>query len=109
MARFIHQSKPNLYRLCMKIHNTTPISMVTVMRMERAAELLSFTTCTFSMIIDEIGYETPFSFSRAFKRYAGISPKESREWQTQARTTQYPTVPACRARRNTGLQMVPGA
>jgi hypothetical protein len=42
------------------------------------------------MIIDEIGYETPFSFSRAFKRYAGISPKKYREWQTQARATQYP-------------------
>lgn len=70
--------KTNLFRLCEKIHKATPMEMVALMRMELATELLSFTNCTLTMIADETGYKNAFAFSKAFKRHAGISPKEYR-------------------------------
>ena len=73
--------KTHLHRLCLKLHKTTPMNMVTAMRMEQAAEMLSFTNYTLTMIADGIGYENAFAFSKAFKRYAGISPKEYRSKQ----------------------------
>ncbi|MFA6173366.1 MAG: AraC family transcriptional regulator [Kiritimatiellales bacterium] len=81
MASSAGLCKTHLHRLCLKLHKTTPMNMVTAMRMEQAAEMLSFTNYTLTMIADGIGYENAFAFSKAFKRYAGISPKEYRSKQ----------------------------
>jgi AraC-like DNA-binding protein len=81
MASSTGLCKTKLNRLCVKIHKTTPMNMVTAMRMERAAEMLSFTNYSLTMIADETGYENSFAFSKAFKRYAGICPKEYRNRQ----------------------------
>lgn len=70
--------KTNLFRLCEKIHKATPMEMIGMMRMELASELLSFTDYTLAMIADQTGYKNAFAFSKAFKRHAGISPKEYR-------------------------------
>lgn len=70
--------KTNLFRLCEKIHRTTPLEMIAMMRMELATELLSFTNYTLTMIADETGYGNAFAFSKAFKRHTGMSPKEYR-------------------------------
>lgn len=78
MAASIGLCKTRFYHLCKKVHKTTPMDMVATMRMERAAELLFFTTDTLSMVADAVGYETAFSFSAAFKRHTGTSPKEYR-------------------------------
>ncbi len=80
--------KTRLNRLCSKLHNATPMNMVATMRMERGAEMLAFSNYTLAMIADEIGYENGFGFSKAFKQYAGISPKEYRQRRTQAREQQ---------------------
>ena len=74
--------KTYLHRLCTKLYNTSPMNMITTMRMERAAEMLIFTNYTLEMIAGEIGYESAFTFSKAFKRYASISPKEYRQKQS---------------------------
>lgn len=74
--------KTYLHRLCTKFYNKSPMNMITTMRMERAAELLSYSNYTLEMIAGEVGYESAFTFSKAFKRYAGISPKEFRQKQS---------------------------
>jgi len=44
------------------------------LRMQRAAELLGSTDAGLAAIAAEIGYGSEFAFSRAFKRYFGLSP-----------------------------------
>lgn len=82
MAASTGLCRTQLYRLCLKVHETTPMDMVTTMRMELASEMLSFTNYTLTMIADGTGYENAFAFSKAFKRYSGISPKEYRAKKT---------------------------
>ena len=50
-------------------------------RFEAAARLLMETDATALEIALEVGYEDPSHFSRAFKRIAGISPREYRRQQ----------------------------
>ena len=50
-------------------------------RFEAAARLLRETDATALEIALEVGYEDPSHFSRAFKRIAGISPREYRRQQ----------------------------
>ena len=50
-------------------------------RFEAAARLLRETDASALEIALEVGYEDPAHFSRAFKRIAGISPREYRRQQ----------------------------
>ena len=52
--------------------------LVNELRFETAARLLRETDATALEIALEVGYEDPSHFSRAFKRLAGISPREYR-------------------------------
>lgn len=48
-------------------------------RMQKAADLLTFTDMKMIDINFMLGYENPSSFTRAFVRWAGISPKQFRK------------------------------
>ncbi len=60
-------------------YKATPMAVVLDYRMQRASEMLAFTDYTLESIAENIGYETAFSFSRAFKRQVGKSPSEFRK------------------------------
>ncbi|CAK4834051.1 unnamed protein product [Aphanomyces euteiches] len=47
-------------------------------RMEEARKLLQDPTWRINEVSDRVGYSNPYHFSRAFKNYFGISPKEYR-------------------------------
>ena len=51
---------------------------ITRLRLEATARLLRYTALTIEEIAFNIGYETPASFSKAFKKQYGISPTEYR-------------------------------
>ena len=51
---------------------------ITRLRLEATARLLRYTALTIEEIAFNIGYETPASLSKAFKKQYGISPTESR-------------------------------
>jgi transcriptional regulator GlxA family with amidase domain len=55
-----------------------PREMVARLRMQRAGEMLRSTNYTLDRIASLVGYETPFALSRAFKKHAGVSPREYR-------------------------------
>lgn len=65
-------------RIVKRFHKATPMSVVTSYRMTRAREMLTFTEHTLEAIAVSVGYETAFSFSRAFKRHIGKSPSDFR-------------------------------
>jgi AraC-like DNA-binding protein len=71
--------RTSLHNICMKTDGVSPKNIVVKMRMERAVELLTFTDHTLEHIAESIGYDTAFSFSRAFKGYSEVSPREFRK------------------------------
>ncbi len=79
LARNINASASHLHRLVSMYNNTSPMGMVTILRMKRAKELLLHTNYPIKLISELTGYRTPYSFSKAFKRYAGVSPGSIRQ------------------------------
>ncbi len=78
LAQRLHCSPPTLHRLCARHDGVRPMAMVHRMRMERAAGLLVQTDDPLKRIAEMVGYNGPFAFSAAFKRWSGMSPQEYR-------------------------------
>ena len=72
-------SSAHFNRIVKRFQKATPMAVVTNYRMQLAREMLSFTEHTLEAIAASVGYETAFSFSRAFKRHVGKSPNDFRK------------------------------
>ncbi len=55
-----------------------PMSFLTGLRMALAADALSVSDSTVASVAAEVGYSSPFTFSTAFKRLHGVSPRAYR-------------------------------
>ena len=66
----------------LKENALTYSDLIGEIRFEAAARLLRETDATALEIALEVGYEDPSHFSRAFKRIAGVSPREYRHQQS---------------------------
>lgn len=78
LADALHVSQAQLHRYSQSCYGTSPMAMVTSLRMRRAEELLLNTDLSVQHISKQIGYETPFALSKAFKRQVGCSPRAFR-------------------------------
>ncbi|HNX52243.1 MAG TPA: AraC family transcriptional regulator [Pontiellaceae bacterium] len=67
--------KAYLCRLFQRYASETPLQLLTRLKMNRAAELLSGRTMLIKQIAQESGYSDPYHFSRVFKRAYGIPPE----------------------------------
>ena len=79
LAETIHVSSSHLHRLVASQNKSSPLGMVTHLRMKRAKELLLHTNYPIKLISELTGYQTPYSFSKAFKRNIGVSPGTLRQ------------------------------
>ncbi len=79
LARQARVSPAQFNRIVKRFQKATPMAIVTNYRMQRAREMLTYTDHTLEAIAASVGYETAFSFSRAFKRHAGKSPNDFRK------------------------------
>lgn len=79
LAGRLQISESSLQRLVGRLYGTTPLARVAELRMRRAKELLSNSTNSLEEISQSVGYETVFAFSKAFKRWTGMSPSAFRE------------------------------
>lgn len=79
LAKKANLSVSQLHRGCLKIHATSPMRWVRKMRIEQAAELLAFTPYTLTEIATQVGYETPFALSKAFRAETGSSPQSCKK------------------------------
>ena len=68
------------------------INLVLTMRLQRAAQLLELTSRPIAAISDELGFGSPFYFSRQFRQRFGVSPRSYREG-TEAAPDGGPAVP----------------
>ena len=75
-------SQEHLRRLSRQQLGRSPIQQITHLRMRRAVSLLASTGDKVETIAREVGYENPFTFSNAFKRWTGLTPAR---WRMRAR------------------------
>lgn len=79
LAEVAHLSEEHLRRLSQQQLGRSPIQQVTHLRMRRAVSLLAGTDDKIETIALAVGYENPFTFSNAFKRWTGRRPSDYRE------------------------------
>jgi AraC-like DNA-binding protein len=78
MARRLGLSRCYLATFLRKRAGKTPQELLALYRMSKARELLSSTTLPIYEIAEAVGYPDPMSFSRAFRRWSGMTPSECR-------------------------------
>lgn len=71
-------SAQHLNRLFNRTLGTTPIKLLTGMRLDHAAKLLTQTALTVAAVGERVGYDDPYHFSRAFSSKFGRSPSSHR-------------------------------
>jgi AraC-like DNA-binding protein len=79
LARHFGASPAHFQRLCVEHCALPPGRMLFRLRMQRAEGLLRNTAHPLKLVGPMVGYENPFAFSTAFKRYAGASPRGYRQ------------------------------
>ncbi|MGF7015690.1 AraC-like DNA-binding protein [Ornithinibacillus bavariensis] len=79
IAKVACLSPNHLLRTYAQIYGRTPHQHVSVLRIEKAKQLLEKFDYTMTEITFELGYENPVSFSKMFKQHVGIAPKEYRK------------------------------
>lgn len=78
VARFENVERHYLDRLFMQYSGKSPMKHLLEIRMERAGILLRTTNYPIGVISSSVGYTDQLQFSKAFKKYMGISPSEYR-------------------------------
>jgi AraC-like DNA-binding protein len=79
LASAVGVSRALLARRFHQIVGEPPMSFLTSWRMALAADLIMQRDATVGAVAREIGYSSPFTFSTAFKRTYGLSPKAYRQ------------------------------
>ena len=78
LTRLIDFSPSTLRREFHRAVAMSPYQWALRARMRRASQLLAMTTLRIKEIAAQVGFADAFQFSRTFKRWIGISPKEFR-------------------------------
>ena len=79
LEKIANLSREHLRRLAQQQLGRSPIQQVTYLRMRRAVALLTSTGDKVETVAHAVGYENPFTFSNAFKRWTGRRPSDYRE------------------------------
>lgn len=111
LAREAGYSSEHLRRICHLEIGRSPMHQVIYLRMRRAADLLASTTETVATIAQQVGYEDPFVFSKAFRRWIGWGPSEyrrSRRTNGESAAERAETRSSTRARRSAQLLALAG-
>ncbi len=88
MAHMVNMSVRNLGRVFQRTFNMPPARMVMSIRMDLAIQMLIKTDMSITEIANAVGYDSPFSFSRFFKKHLGVAPGQYRTGKREpARST----------------------
>jgi AraC-like DNA-binding protein len=78
LAAVARMSLPHYFVIFKRCTGSTPIDYLIRLRMERARELLTTTSCSVKEIAGLLGYDDPLYFSRVFKAVNQITPTQYR-------------------------------
>ncbi|SIQ50134.1 transcriptional regulator, AraC family [Aeromonas sp. RU39B] len=84
MAGLLHLSERQLHRLCQSQGATTPMGLLSRLRLREAALLLATTCQPHKVIAAHCGFGNEYHFSTAFKRHYGLAPSHYRQKQHPA-------------------------
>lgn len=76
LADELKMSPNQLFRKVKALMNTTPYNVIIQIRMTHAASLIKEGNCNISEVAFLVGYQELSNFSRAFKKYFNMSPRE---------------------------------
>lgn len=68
---------------------TTPFHYLATIRIQKAMDLLSTTSDKLEAVAEAVGYKDAFGFSKAFKKLAGISPRQFRNTDLAERDSKW--------------------
>lgn len=78
LAAYVGISRRQLERLFLKHLNCTPSRYYLKLRLDRARQLLKQTSCSIIEVAAMCGFVSAPHFSRCYRKYIGVSPKEER-------------------------------
>jgi AraC-like DNA-binding protein len=78
LADYIGIDRSYLTSTFKKVKGISPQEFLVNLRMDRAASLLKETSLPINEVASSIGYKDPLAFSKIFKQYYGMSPKNYR-------------------------------
>lgn len=81
LAEVAGVSRASLTRRFKTVLGVSPMTYLTQWRLATAADLLDRSDATLAAVARQVGYASPFSFSTAFKKHHGLSPRAFRERQ----------------------------
>ena len=76
LARALNMSRITLYRKIKAISVLTPLEVITITRLKKAAELLAEGSYKIYEIADRVGFSSQSNFTRSFQKQFGITPTE---------------------------------
>lgn len=76
LAKAMNMSRITLYRKIKAISVLTPLEVITITRLKKAAELLAEGTYKIYEIADRVGFSSQSNFTRSFQKQFGITPTE---------------------------------
>lgn len=79
LARIAGMGPKQFTRLCRDSLGRTPAQHLATLRLQEAARLLATTDDKVEVIAREVGYQSLFTFSHAFKKVTGFRPSEYRK------------------------------
>jgi AraC family transcriptional regulator len=79
LAQVAGLSRFHFLRLFKRAYGETPLKRLTRMRMDEAKRRLLKTRQPITEIASQCGYDNPANFASAFRRTAGVSPREYRQ------------------------------
>lgn len=56
----------------------TPVHYLTMLRVQKAMDILSSSDNKIEAVAEQVGYQDAFGFSKAFKKFSGVSPRDFR-------------------------------
>jgi AraC family transcriptional regulator len=78
LAQIGHVTSEHLCRLFQKTLQLSPIECVRLAKLERATTLLAQTNLAVNQVADQMGFVSPYHFSREFRKVYGYSPRSYR-------------------------------
>jgi AraC-like DNA-binding protein len=76
LARLMNMSRPTLYRKIKCISDLTPNELINILRLKKAAELLSSDDHKIFEIAKMVGFNSRSNFGKAFLKHFSVSPRE---------------------------------
>jgi DNA-binding response OmpR family regulator len=76
LAEFVNMSRATLYRKIKSISNLTPVELINITRLKKAAELLSTDSYKIYEIAEMVGFGSQTHFGRSFHKQFGVSPSD---------------------------------